>query len=134
MVQDLLDGMITFYSLWGTLFKSLSLSAEIDLPARVARSSCRKHRLMVDMTKSSFNRAVQKLNYHPYKLITKYVFSREDIHLDYFCYIRHKLSPADVPRRLAMCESVIQKNVDDPSWLPKLWTSDEANFNLNGKI
>lgn len=31
-----------------------------------------------------------------------------------------------------MCNYVIQKNTSDPSWLPKLWTSDEANFNLNG--
>ena len=54
--------------------------------------------------------------------------------LIFFVDIRHKLSPADVPRRLAMCESIIQKNANDPSWLPKLWTSDEANFNLNGKI
>ena len=45
----------------------------MDLPARVARSSCRKHRLMVPMTKSSFNRAVKKLGYHPYKLVMKYV-------------------------------------------------------------
>ena len=84
MVQDLLDGMIIFISFWHPIIL-LSLSAEIDLPARVARSSCRKHRLMVNMTKSSFNRAVQKLNYHPYKLITKYVFSNEEIYFDIFC-------------------------------------------------
>jgi hypothetical protein len=33
-----------------------------------------------------------------------------------------------------MCNYVIQKNASDASWLPKLWTSDEANFNLNGNI
>ena len=48
-------------------------TAEIDLPARVARSSCRKNRLMVPMSKSSFNRAVHKIGYHPYKLVTKFV-------------------------------------------------------------
>ena len=47
-------------------------SAESDLPARVARSSCRKHRLMVPMTKSSFSRGIKKLGY-PYKLVYKYV-------------------------------------------------------------
>ena len=32
-----------------------------------------------------------------------------------------------------MCDFVLQKNAADPTWLPNLWTSDEANFNLNGE-
>ena len=48
-----------------------SLSGEGDLPARVARSSCRKHRLPYVMSKSSFNRGTKKLGLHPYKLIVR---------------------------------------------------------------
>ena len=33
-----------------------------------------------------------------------------------------------------MCTAVIEKNNTDPTWLPNLWTSDEANFNLNGLV
>ena len=93
------------------------LESEVDLPARVSRSSARKHRLPIPMTKSSFNRATKKLGYHPYKLL-----------------LRHKLNPADIPRRVSMCQHIIQQNDDDPSWLSNLWTSDEANFNLNGVV
>ena len=85
------------------------------------------------MTKSSFNRAIKKLGYHPYKLVVKYLRDTEIfIIIGNIC--RHKLNPADIPRRLAMSNYVIQKNTSDPSWLSKLWTSDEANFNLNGII
>ena len=45
------------------------IEAEVDLPARMARSSCRKHNLDVPMSKSSFNRGIKKLGFHPYKLI-----------------------------------------------------------------
>ena len=90
---------------------------ESNLPARVARSSCRKHRLPFPMSKSSFNRGIQKLEFHPYKLIYK-----------------HKLKEADYPKRLAVCQEVLRKNQEDPNWLPNMWTSDEANFNLNGLV
>ena len=93
------------------------IEAEVDLPARMARSSCRKHNLDVPMSKSSFNRGIKKLGFHPYKLICK-----------------HKLKEADIPKRLAMCNYILSKNDDDPQWLSNLWTSDEANFNLNGLV
>ena len=47
-------------------------------------------------------------------------------------YFRHKLKPTDFPRRIAMCQDILTKSNVDPTWLPNLWTSDEANFNLNG--
>ena len=31
-----------------------------------------------------------------------------------------------------MCQHILQKNQTEPNWLDNLWTSDEANFNLNG--
>ena len=33
-----------------------------------------------------------------------------------------------------MCQFILDKTETDPTWLDNLWTSDEANFNLNGKI
>jgi hypothetical protein len=33
---------------------------------------------------------------------------------------------------MAMCQQILQQSSADPAWLPNLWTSDEANFNLNG--
>ena len=32
-----------------------------------------------------------------------------------------------------MCQQILTKADADPAWLNNLWTSDEANFNLNGK-
>ena len=48
-------------------------------------------------------------------------------------YLRHKLKESDFPRRLAMCQYILQKAETDPTWLSSIWTSDEANFNLNGR-
>ena len=48
-------------------------------------------------------------------------------------YCRHKLKESDYPRRLLMCQNILQRADADPSWLSNIWTSDEANFNLNGK-
>ena len=93
------------------------IDSEKELPARVARSSCRKHNLNFAMSRSSFNRGIKKLGYHPYKLIYK-----------------HKLKEADIPKRLDMCNFITRKYDEDPNWLSKLWTSDEANFNLNGLV
>ena len=31
-----------------------------------------------------------------------------------------------------MCQHILYKSNTDPTWLSNLWTSDEANFNLNG--
>ena len=47
----------------------INISVESDLPARVSRSSCRKNRLPVAMSKSSFNRGIKELGFHPYKLV-----------------------------------------------------------------
>lgn len=71
MMQDLIEGI---YLIKKYYLKDIYLFilAETDLPARVSRSSCRKHRLLVPMTKSSFNRGIKKLGFHPYKLIYKY--------------------------------------------------------------
>ena len=66
---------------------------ESNLPARVARSSCRKHRLPFPMSKSSFNRGIQKLEFHPYKLIYK-----------------HKLKEADYPKRASIAASIAAIN------------------------
>ena len=93
------------------------VESEMDLPARVSRSSSRKHSLPVPMSKSSFNRGIKKLGFHPYKLIYK-----------------NKLKPCDFPRRVAMCNHVLTRNGEDQTWLNNLWTSDEANFNLNGIV
>ena len=86
------------------------------------------------MTKSSFSRGIKKLGYHPYKLIYKYYFELILYVLNINKYLRNKLKPSDFPRRLAMCQHILQKNTDDPTWLPNMWTSDEANFNLNGTM
>ena len=90
---------------------------EKDLPARVSRSSCRRHRLPVPMSKSSFNRGIKKLGFHPYKMVH-----------------RNALKESDFPRRLEMCRFIVEKNEAEPNWLKNLWTSDEANFNLNGVV
>jgi hypothetical protein len=31
-----------------------------------------------------------------------------------------------------MCQHILEMSNTDPTWLPNMWTSDEANFNLNG--
>ena len=46
---------------------------------------------------------------------------------------RKQLKEADFPKRLYMCQQILSKADMDPNWLGNLWTSDEANFNLNGK-
>ena len=61
------------------------LNEEKDLPARQSRSSIRRHNLPFAMTKSSFQRGVKMLGFHPYKL-----------------HYRHVLKPADKIKRVAM--------------------------------
>ena len=60
---------------------------EKNLPARQSRSSCRRHNLPINMSKSSFNRGVKLLGYHPYKL-----------------HHRHAHKPGDKVRRVAMTQ------------------------------
>ena len=90
---------------------------EKSLPARQSRSSCRKHNLPIQMSKSSFNRGVKLLHFHPYKLQR-----------------RHILNPGDKVKRVTMARHVLQKNTSNPNWLANLWMSDEAVFSLNGNV
>ena len=69
LMQEMIEGLVYFNQYIVLHFQSLS--GEGDLPARVARSSCRKHRLPFVMSKSSFNRGTKKLGLHPYKLIVR---------------------------------------------------------------
>ena len=91
--------------------------AEKDLPARQSRSSCRRHNLPIPMSKSSFNRGVKLLDFHPYKL-----------------HYRHALKPGDKVRRSTMCQHVLDRHANTPNWLDNLWMSDEAVFSLNGNV
>ena len=91
--------------------------AEKDLPARQSRSSCRKHNLPFQITKSSFNRGVKLLDFHPYKL-----------------HRRHLLKPGDKVKRVAMARHVLDIHNRKPDWLNNLWMSDEAVFSLNGNV
>ena len=68
MLEDLIDGKINS-NISNIFLKKINISVESDLPARVSRSSCRKNRLPVTMSKSSFNRGIKEIGYHPYKLI-----------------------------------------------------------------
>ena len=91
---------------------------EKSLPARQSRSSCRKHNLPIQMSKSSFNRTVKLLHYfHPYKL-----------------QHRHILNLGVKVKRVAMARHVVQKNTSNPNWFAILWISDEAVFFLNGHV
>ena len=85
------------------------------------------------MSKSSFNRGIKKLGYHPYKLVYKYYINIVLKIISYNVQPRNKLKEADYPKRLTMCQQILTKADADPAWLNNLWTSDEANFNLNGK-
>ena len=91
--------------------------SEKDLPARQTRSSIRRHNLPIPMSKSSFQRGVKMLGFHPYKL-----------------HYRHVLKPGDKAKRVAMAEYVLNKHTNDQTWLNNLWMSDEAVFSLNGNV
>ena len=99
-----------------TAMKDL-FNAEKDLPARQSRSSCRRHNLPFQMSKSSFNRGVKKIGFHPYKL-----------------HRRHALKAGDKIKRVAMARHVLDINSRNPDWLKNLWMSDEAVFSLNGNV
>ena len=75
----------------------------------------------------------KKLGYHPYKLVYKY-YKVTKLNIFINVLLRNKLKEADFPKRLSMCQLILTKADADPAWLSNLWTSDEANFNLNGKI
>ena len=69
MMENMLEGICLLYK---SIFYFIKIIlVESELPARVARSSCRKHRLPEPMSKSSFNRGIKKLGFHPYKLVYK---------------------------------------------------------------
>lgn len=99
-----------------TLMRDL-LHSEKDLPARQSRSSIRRHNLPVQISKSSFQRGIKLLGFHPYKL-----------------HYRHVLKAGDKIKRVAMAQYVINKHASDPAWLSNLWMSDEAIFSLNGNV
>jgi hypothetical protein len=91
--------------------------SEKDLPARQSRSSCRRHNLPIQISKSSFQRSSKQLGFHPYKL-----------------HRRHTLKAGDKIRRVAMAQYVLNKHGTDPDWLNNVWMSDEAVFSLNGNV
>lgn len=92
-------------------------AGEKNLPARQSRSSCRRNNLPIHMTKSSFNRGVKLLGFHPYKL-----------------HRRHVLKAGDMVKRVTMARHVLDKVADDPEWTKNVWMSDEAVFSLNGNV
>ena len=92
-------------------------ATEKNLPARQSRSSSRRHNLPVPMSKSTFNRGVKILGFHPYKL-----------------HRRHVLKPNDMVRRVTMARYVLDKVAADPEWTKNVWMSDEAVFSLNGNV
>ena len=93
------------------------VDSEKTLPARQSRSSCRRHHLPMQVSKSSFHRGVRKLGYHPYKL-----------------HRRHILKAGDMVKRVRMATHVLQNYEENPDWINNLWMSDEAVFSLNGNV
>ena len=93
------------------------ISEEKNLPSRQSRSSCRRNNLPFPISKSSFNRGVKLLGFHPYKL-----------------HRRHVLKPGDKVKRVNMVNHVLAKVEENPNWIKNLWMSDEAVFSLNGNV
>ena len=75
-------------------------------------SSARKN--VLGFSKSSYNRMTKRLKYHPFKPVR-----------------RHKLYPADLPRRLQFCNWLTERTDEE---MLNLLVSDEANFQLNGNV
>ena len=93
------------------------VESEKNLPSRQSRSSCRRHDLPVQISKSSYHRGLKMLGFHPYKL-----------------HRRHISKGSDMAKRVIMARHVIQKYEENPNWLCNLWMSDEAVFSLNGNV
>lgn len=67
--------------------------------------------------KSTVNRMIIDMGYHPYKPT----------------YVQELLED-DADRRTEFCETMVAKMDNDPAWLKKLVFSDEAVFKLNGSV
>jgi hypothetical protein len=52
----------------------------------------------------------------------------------YRIQLKHQLTPADMEKRIAMCQWFSQKIDDDEEFLNDVWFSDEAHFLLNGHV
>lgn len=72
----------------------------------------------VGLSPASFNRITrQDLHFHPYHI-----------------HIQHELLPADLPRRQAFCEWLLERCVRNPRFLRNFMIGDEAAFAMNGKV
>lgn len=83
-------------------------------PKRSSRQRCQA----LGITRSTLLRVMNEdLKQFPYRIQTK-----------------HKLTANDKRRRQAMAEALMDKIENNKSFLPYLWTSDEAHFHLDGQV
>lgn len=79
--------------------------------------SCRELEARLDISKSSVNRTIKIHKYHPYHMSL-----HQELHGD------------DFYRRVNFCQTILNRNVADPYFLPLILCSDEATFKSDGQV
>ena len=82
------------------------------------RRSLRKRSQVFDISKDTLARAMKEdIGLYPYRIQTK-----------------HQLTQRDKTQRLEMCQVVLDKAESSGTFINMLWTSDEAHFDLHGRV
>ena len=89
-----------------------------DSVGRSPKKSIRRRSQELGLSRASVQRIMVKdLQLYPYRI-----------------QIKHKLTPADMEKRVVMCQWFENKIEEDPDFLDEVWFSDEAHFLLSGHV
>ena len=82
------------------------------------RSSIRQASRELRMPCSTIHKTLRKtLHFYPYKIM-----------------LVHAMKPQDGPARVAFAEKTLENNTADPSYLQRIFFSDEATFHVSGAV